>query len=287
VTFDLLRLRLHFTAVEPLDFVNTAPGNVLRGAFGSIFRDLVCNPACPGRQGHNVRQCEQRARCAYARTFEPASLGGGPSGLADHPRPFVFRVHHLQGKTIAPGDPFKFDVNLFDTSDPPVQHFIDAFARLARARFDSHEVEPVSLELHDVPQDVQRIRVEFKTPTELKSQGQVAPEPAFDILSARIRDRVSTLRALYGNGPLEIDFRALADRAAKIRMTSCDIQPTDAVRRSSRTGQVHGIGGFTGTAEYEGQLDEFVPYLEAGQWTGVGRHCVWGNGEISFAECKM
>jgi len=33
-------------------------------------------------------------------------------------------------------------------------------------------------------------------------------------------------------------------------------------------------------AEYEGQLGEFIPYLEAAQWTGVGRQCVWGKGEI-------
>jgi len=54
----------------------------------------------------------------------------------------------------------------------------------------------------------------------------------------------------------------------------------DAERRSSRTGQVHGIGGFVGVAEYEGELGEFVPYLEAARWTGVGRQCVWGKGEL-------
>jgi CRISPR/Cas system endoribonuclease Cas6 (RAMP superfamily) len=51
-------------------------------------------------------------------------------------------------------------------------------------------------------------------------------------------------------------------------------------RRSSRTGQSHGIGGFVGWAEYQGELSEFLPILQAAQWTGVGRHCVWGNGEL-------
>ena len=40
------------------------------------------------------------------------------------------------------------------------------------------------------------------------------------------------------------------------------------------------IGGFIGTAEYEGPVAEFLPILRAARWTGVGRHCVWGNGEI-------
>ena len=33
-------------------------------------------------------------------------------------------------------------------------------------------------------------------------------------------------------------------------------------------------------AEYQGDTGEFLPILEAARWTGVGRHCVWGNGEI-------
>ncbi|MCU1257176.1 MAG: hypothetical protein JWO80_61, partial [Bryobacterales bacterium] len=41
------------------------------------------------------------------------------------------------------------------------------------------------------------------------------------------------------------------------------------------------IGGFLGTAEYEGELAEFLPYLQAAKWTGVGRQSVWGKGEIS------
>jgi hypothetical protein len=63
-------------------------------------------------------------------------------------------------------------------------------------------------------------------------------------------------------------------------MTRCETRRLDIRRRSSRTGQAHGIGGFSGFAEYEGDLAEFVPWLEAAQWTGVGRQSVWGKGEI-------
>ena len=102
----------------------------------------------------------------------------------------------------------------------------------------------------------------------------------FPVLLARARDRVSTLRSLYGSGPLELDFRGLADRALSVRTVRSELQQVKVARRSSRTGQRHGIGGFVGFAEYEGDLAEFVPYLEAAHWTGVGRHCTWGNGEI-------
>jgi hypothetical protein len=35
-----------------------------------------------------------------------------------------------------------------------------------------------------------------------------------------------------------------------------------------------------GTATYEGDLAEFLPWLQAAEATGVGRHAVWGQGEI-------
>ncbi|HML16367.1 MAG TPA: CRISPR system precrRNA processing endoribonuclease RAMP protein Cas6, partial [Bryobacteraceae bacterium] len=107
-----------------------------------------------------------------------------------------------------------------------------------------------------------------------------ADRPEFGTLFARIRDRVSTLRALYGDGPLEIDFKSMGERAARIRMTCCEIRRVDAERTSRATGQRHSLGGFVGKAEYEGDLAEFLPYLEIARWTGVGRQAVWGKGEI-------
>ena len=289
LAFDLHSLRLEFTARESIYFPPGKPGNILRGGFGNIFREVACSPECPGRGGGNIRECELRATCVYARVFEPASTGRGPSGLADWPRPFVFRASHLDGRTIMQGETFWFDVNLFEREKPPIDHFVQAFTILAqqglgprrgRGEFASSATTPVSISLDKPEAAVRQIRVRFKTPTELKSGDELAAQPEFGILFARIRDRVSTLRALYGAGALDIDFRAIGERAAAVQMTRCELRHIDAERRSSRTGQVHSIGGFVGHAEYEGALDEFLPYLEAARWTGVGRQCVWGKGEL-------
>jgi hypothetical protein len=117
---------------------------------------------------------------------------------------------------------------------------------------------------------------------ELKAGGGLAQQPDFAILAARIRDRVSTLSQLYGEGPLEIDFRGFGERAAKVAMTRCDIRTVETLRRSGRTGQTHSLGGFIGEADYSGSLGEFIPYLRAAQWTGVGRQTTWGKGAIAL-----
>ncbi len=286
MTFDLYSFRFVFSALDPIVFPPGQPGNILRGAFGNAFRGIVCSPDCRG-----ARQCPTRNSCDYARIFEPASAGPGPSGLRDQPRPFVFRAAYLDGRTIHPLERFWFDVNLFETRNPPLESFAQAIGRLAkdglgplrgRANLVSVEQRPISIAFEPNPAPVRTLRVEFVTPTELKNDDQLVDRPEFDVLFARARDRVSTLRALYGPGPLEIDFRAMGERASAIRMTRCELRHVEAERRSSRTGQVHGIGGFVGVAEYEGDLSEFIPFLEAAQWAGIGRQCVWGKGEMRF-----
>jgi hypothetical protein len=223
----------------------------LRGGFGKALRTID--------------------RVAYDRVFEPRALHG-PSGLRDVPRPFVFRV---VDRSVAAGEPFDFGLPWFDVQDAPISILKQAFGRFA-------EVESVegcsALRLAlDATRPAAHVRARFVTPTELKG----ADRPDFGALFARIRDRISTLRTFYSAGPLNIDFKAIGERADKIVMTRCEIQRVEVERVSRRTGQRHSLGGFIGVAEYEGELGEFLPYLEIARWTGVGRQTVWGKGEIA------
>lgn len=267
--FELVALRLEFAARDGLHFPPGKAANVLRGAFGMALA-----------RGGGERLFESRA-------------GDGPSGLADPPRPFVFRVRHLDGATARPGERFSVGINLFtmeaEARDLAARAFADAGREgfgpgRGRAELLACAGETVSIELAPRPDAPERIRVEFVTPTELKHEGGLAERPEFGIVGARIRDRVAALRTLYGPGPPSINFAAFGARAVEVRMTRCELHEVALERRSSRTGQTHPIGGFTGVAEYAGALAEFLPYLEAARWTGVGRQAVWGKGEIQVSE---
>jgi hypothetical protein len=292
--FEFDRFRFRFRSGAKLRFPPGKAGNTARGAFGGIFRKLVCDPGC-----QNVTTCDARPACPYLRVFSPqAAPGDGPSGLADLPRPFVFRASHLDGSTIQAGEAFYFDVHLFDVHESVLTYFVQAFSRLgeeglgpSRAGaeliavdqldlFGSKTTGPIQMDLGTSEEAAERLSIRFVTPTELKSGREVAGRPEFGTLFERLRDRISTLRALYGEGPLEIDFRAMGEAAAGVRMTRCQITRMETQRRSSRTGQRHPIGGFVGEAEYEGDLGQFVSYLKLGKWVGVGRQTVWGKGEI-------
>ncbi len=307
-SFELLAFRLEFLARDSIYFPPGKSGNIVRGAFGTIFRQIVCANDC-----HNARTCEQRATCPYARIFEPvAQPADGPSGLHDWPRPFVFRAAHLDGVTIEPGKTFHFDVHIFDLKEPSIVYFVLAFAQVAKdgigprrgrarlARADQLDssgkpaaqvyngevfvpnelLPPINLSLSAEAESISKVRVRFMTPTELKHGQLLATRPEFAVLFGRIRDRLSTLRALYGPGALEIDFKGMGDRAALVKMTRCGLQFSEAERRSAKSGERHPLGGFVGEAEYEGDLGEFMPYLRAAKWIGIGRQTVWGKGVI-------
>ena len=259
MTFQLLACQFQLSARRVIHFPPGMAGNIVRGALGKGL--------------HEVASAED-----YARIFEPESAGVGPSGLSDWPRPFVLRVAQLEGLSFQARERFCVGLNLFDTRGLALEHLTKAFAHWADLISVEHESVTVDLSLHTAP--VSRIRVAFQTPTELKANGQDA-KGQFSVLLARARDRVSTLRSLYGTGPLEIDFSGLAERARAVKTVRSGLRDVEVERRSSRNGQRHGIGGFMGFAEYEGDLTEFVPYLEAAHWTGVGRHCTWGNGQIA------
>ena len=241
-TFDLYPLRFHFAALKLRDFsVNT-----LRGQFGRALKKIDAE--------------------AYSRFFVPRGALG-PSGFADPPRPFVFRVY----------EPLEVGLNLFLASGTAIELFTQVMAELG-ALASVSGTERLCLPLCATDLRVERLRIRFLTATELKG----AERPEFRVLLARIRDRISTLRELYGEGPLAIDFKALGERANLVSMTRCELAPVAAERISRGTGQRHSLGGLTGFAEYEGDMTEFVPYLEIARWTGVGRQTVWGKGEIAY-----
>jgi hypothetical protein len=272
--FRVYPLRFHFTAIDLVSFPKGKAGNVFRGALGLALQEVG-----------GVLDC-----------LEPAPSPNRPSGLRDPPQPFVLRALRLDGKVFQPGDALHVDLHLF-CAIAPITYLTKGFETFAQAgigprrgrvkltevtRIDAPECpidsEPMSLSLVVSEIPCSRIHVDFLTPTELKSDTGLAERPEFHILFKRVRDRISTLRALYGPGPLAVDFHGLAERAKLVRLDRCSLSQVQVERRSSRTGQVHGIGGFIGQAEYSGDLAEFLPWLRAAEWTGVGRQTVWGKG---------
>ncbi len=131
---------------------------------------------------------------------------------------------------------------------------------------------------------VRRLSIQFLTPTLLKAEGGIVRKPDFHHLFKRLRDRVNALSTFFGDGAVEADFRGLGERAETIRTVSVHTDWVERFRTSSKTRQRHELSGFVGDATYEGELEEFLPWLALGELIHVGKHTAWGNGryELSY-----
>lgn len=209
--------------------------------------------------------------------FRPV-LRSGPSGLRNPPRPFVLHASHLDGVVVAPRERFFIDLAVFTENAEPFRAALESLGKFAAgpAALEDFNTQRILLDLSPRDSAPRRIRVRFLTPTELK--GGAAE---FSVLMARLRDRISALRSLYGAGPPAIDFKRFLDSARQARSLGCEIRHVAARRQSSRTGQTHPLGGFTGQADYEGDFRAYLPWLEAAQYTCVGRQTVWGHGRLA------
>ena len=257
MVFRYYPVALQFVATRPIAVPPQCAANLFRGALGALLRNT--------------------AREHYQEMFTPHPAEG-PSGLRDRPRPFVFRTADLDGKSILPGEVFTVRMNVFEPR--AIEPFVEAWKHYQLAQLQSVSgTSPQEIPLLGSTR-ASHVQVRFVTPLELKNEGRIVAAPSFDVLLKRIRDRVSAISELYGHGPLDLDFRSFAERAALVRMTRSAVQQVTLERTSRNTGQTHPLGGLIGEAEYEGELGEFLPYLEVARHSGVGRQTVWGKGEI-------
>ena len=276
-TFQFFRLRFHFLVRELVSFPRGSPGNVIRGMVGAALH--------------------QHAPEIFRLLFDAEAGRSTASGLAEPPRPLIFRAGGLEGRVIQPGEAFCFDAHVFAIREDWIPNFMAALRQLAVGHgcAELHRIEQLGLDeqpqtgpcVIDLNGNEHRLNVtlRFVTPTELKSGGSLLRKPEFDVLFKRLRDRISALRSLYGSGPLEIDFRLMGSRSEAVRLVRSRLEWEAPERRSARTGQVHSIGGFTGEAEYAGDfIGEFMPWLRAARWVGVGRQTVWGKGDVRALE---
>jgi hypothetical protein len=135
-----------------------------------------------------------------------------------------------------------------------------------------------------VPRATDYVELDFLTPTTLKSgstvdrDGQIAQHPAFHHVLKRLRDRVNALATFYGNGPLDLDFKALGEAAEQVETVDDQTHWVERSRFSQRRDVQHDLSGFVGSVTFRGDLTPFLPLLRIGEFAHVGKNAVFGNG---------
>ena len=304
-TFSLYRLTLE--ATERIELTRFNKGITLRGAFGSVFRRLVC---------HDLRavchECEMHPTCPYGFIFTPM-IPPDAERLRlnmDIPRPFVIKPPLDNHSTYPPGDTLCFDLVVVGRAQDFLPYFIVTFEELGRqgigvgrGRYRMAKLEGLKddnswEEIYDHKErmvrpprqsltfahmagsknePVEGIRLRFVTPVLLKEKGQWA-KPDFGPLMKRLRDRTNALSYFYCGEPLEMDFREFGNLAEGVRTVKQDLQWVEEKRYARHRDIRHLLKGYVGEVEFEGDLGPFMPMLRIGEFLHVGKATAFGQG---------
>lgn len=134
----------------------------------------------------------------------------------------------------------------------------------------------------DADGNARRITINFETMTRLVYQEGLVGKPEFHIFIRNLLRRASSLAYFHHGKLLDVDFKALIADAETVRLSARDTRWVDWERYSNRQGTKMAMGGFVGTAVYEGELAKFLPWLYLGEYVHVGKGATFGLGKYTL-----
>ena len=219
----------------------------------------------------------------------------------------------------APGDIITFEVLLFGRALNLVDRVVEACAVMARhglgegrgagALSRVQERDPFGTTLRPLPPAPRRedltliadfaeatarvqmlpthaLTLRLLTPTQIKYQrGVVRDRPPFAALAHALLRRLTTLATFHHDGHVSRDlFAELAHLSESVQCAAWDGTWQRWDRYSSRQDSHMTFGGLVGAAVYTGDLTPYLPYLVYGQAVHIGKHCTFGDGQLSIVD---
>ncbi len=305
-----LELHCHEITVRFLERAIVPPyeGSMIRGAFGRAFKESCC--PFP----HDGDGCPLGDKCPYGYVFEtsPPEDAREFAKNQEVPRPYVFELPDGTKMEYAPGERMRFGFTVAGRAADYMPYFIYAFSKMGdegvgrrRARYKLERVvakNPLvgtreeifdgevvkNRKLPTVWENAvsaarklekERVRLEFLTPTFVKFGGSVSPEaPSFAALVQALLIRIPMLSAVHCGETWHEDFKSLVARAGEVETVSDETTWVSFRRYSSFRNRSEPLEGVVGRVEYAGPVQEFLPLLEMGQLTHVGKRAVFGLG---------
>lgn len=304
-TFYLNRYRFNLRAIDEI-VLPEYKGFALRGVFGNALRGIVCalkRSDCAG--------CLLRTSCVYAYIFETTAADSNPDArkFSDHPRPYLINPPLSHKRCFVGGEGLAFEVVLFGRVNDYLPYFIYAFEEIGKAglnkgmgHFTLESVEVLDvLEQPDViyrngklippvgsidatalasmPVIGDAVSVRFLTPARFEVKGKLVDgPPPFRLLTEMLFRRTMLLDCLHCGGKYADIPDYFLREADEVRIEHASVRWRELQRYSSRQKTKLLQGGIVGEITYVGDLAQFIPLLQLGQFTNVGKSTVFGLG---------
>ena len=298
--------------LNALDVINLPAykGSTLRGGFGNAFKKVVC-----AIKNKDCDECMLKAKCIYSYVFEtpPSENSEILRKYEKAPHPFIIEPPLEQKRLYNPGETLTFNLILIGKAIDYLPYFIYTFEELGKIGIGKgrgkYEIKEVSFDgkemynssdkqLKSFPSHLQSISnvltqnpapvsfkqgsklitLNFLTPSRIVVNEDLVVDLEFHHLIRSLLRRISTLSYFHFGERLNLDFRGLIKRAQEVKMKDRTTRWYDWERYSARQDIRMKMGGFIGKVSFEGELNEFIPFVKLGELLHVGKGTSFGLG---------
>ncbi len=305
--FKIGQFRFDLKVIENLKLPEYK-GAVFRGAFGSVFKKVVCLT-----KNKDCASCLLKEKCVYSYIFEtpPPSDSRLMRKYPSAPHPFVLTPPLADDRVYEPGENISFELTLIGRSIEYLPYFIFTFEELGkiglakeRSKFFLEEVRLVNRgqngpvvyrgkekvlhnyegcpnfgEIESWPNNLRSLGLIFLTPTHLRYKVDLTSELEFHIFFRNLLRRISLLSYFHCATELDVNYRELIREAERIETQRRNLRWYDWERFSTRQQTRMKLGGFLGEAIFSGNFAPFWPYLRLGELIHVGKGSSFGLGK--------
>ncbi|GER94302.1 CRISPR system precrRNA processing endoribonuclease RAMP protein Cas6 [hot springs metagenome] len=132
-------------------------------------------------------------------------------------------------------------------------------------------------------ENLDSLTLRFITPLRLKYNRDLVVKPEFHILVRALLRRLGLLYYFHcGNRKPEWDHRSIISHAERVEIQSSSLRWLDWERYSSRQDTRMKLGGLVGEIAYHGNIEPFLPVIEAGEVLHAGKGTSFGLGRYEI-----
>lgn len=309
--FKLVSVTFYLEAINTIE-LPVFKGFLLRGAFGKIFRGIVCL-----QRQERCESCKMARSCPYLYLFESPQFQDSEHQwkTSYEPHPFVLEPPLDNKRVYLPGDVFKVGLVLIGEGISYLPYFILVFEEMGikgigreKGRFcikkvtstdtnGEHEIyHGNSKSLHDdiaiitpgainkqIEKGTTKIAIDIITPARLQQRGKFVSYIEFTLLIRALLRRYSWLSTLYCHEAPFLPYDQLLEHAKKeVRPVRSNLAWQGWEHYSFRQQQRMKLGGVVGRIIFNGDLEPFLLLLKLGEYLHIGKGTAFGLGKYKM-----
>lgn len=311
----IVKLKIKAKAIEKIKLPDYS-GNVFRGNFGHSFKDVACLTL-----KKNCEKCEQKSQCAYIKIFETEypETAKQVKRMKQVPKPYVINPPAMNITELEEGKNLYFGLTLIGTSVDYLPYFVFSFKEMGKAGIGANRgkfiIEDVLAYLPDDEnyhsifkaenqklinvsdnyhitfnndsnntENSNQVALKFISPTNIVVDKSSKHNMEFYPLFSRLISRINALSLLYCGEELTDNYLELIEKSKEISIKENSTSWYQIEKYSSRQHKRFQAGGYLGEVVYQGELNEFLPYLEIGQYVNVGKNTTIGFGKYEIKD---